>query len=449
MTRVGACTALLILMTCSASPTHAGEGFGGLGGKTIVTLMRTSPPIVLLPATTIKVHPEPAHERALAERLAALVEVQLLAGDKRLSAAGPAAQVLIRVSVLESHGSREWQTSTYTVEKRGGGQATVVKRTLAVQYKLAATYSASDVHSGSSIDSASITLPYRASFDEGQDAPQIDQLASDALDQAAHQIVARLTFTRDPLQVLIPEGSLSPIKGLARAGAWNKYLEALEALPPRPKPADDAYRQFALGIAHEALAYSAEDAQIALNYLEQAALQYDKAVTMKPDEKYFLGGFSGSWLTGLVKKTGLVRVPTPDAAPPLTRVQESIARYQRVKELRAAATASPASPETRADGSKTLQEPRVPTAPVAQFDNLAVIRMVKAGIADDVILTAIRSSPRTAFDVSSAGLIQLSEGGVATALLREMQATAKPRSTRRAARPAGSGAQALSGLPRP
>ena len=58
------------------------------------------------------------------------------------------------------------------------------------------------------------------------------------------------------------------------------------------------------------------------------------------------------------------------------------------------------------------------------MDNAAVIDMVQAGIADDVILTAINSAPEANFDVSSTGLIQLAKGGVKAPLLKQVQAVA-------------------------
>lgn len=430
MVRDAKLATLWMLALSATSAVHAGEGFGGLGGKTIVTLTRKNPPVVMLPATTVGVQPNVTSERALSERLATLVETQLLAGDKRLSAGGSAAQVLIRVGVLESAGTREWQSRTYTVTKRGGAQATVVKRELVVHHKLTATYSA--IHSGTraSIDSTSITLPYAATFDEGHGAPQLDEMASEALDQAASRIVGRLTFTRDALQVLLPEGSLNSLKGLAQAGAWSRYLEALEGLPARSQPRDDAYRQFALGIAHEALAYAAEDPQVALNYLEQAALLYDKAITMKPDEKYFLKGYSGDWLTGVARRSGLARGAPAEAAAPLARVQESIARYQKIKDLNETLTNSAAKAAEAPTDAKRERANGLDDTSVAALDNQAVLRMVKAGLAEDVITTAIRTSARNDFDVSSTGLITLSEGGVAAALLREMQAAARRAATR-------------------
>ena len=41
-------------------------------------------------------------------------------------------------------------------------------------------------------------------------------------------------------------------------------------------------------MAYEALAYQAEDEKAAMKYLDEAAINYGKAIDAKPAEKYFL-----------------------------------------------------------------------------------------------------------------------------------------------------------------
>ena len=66
----------------------------------------------------------------------------------------------------------------------------------------------------------------------------------------------------------------------------------------------------------------------------------------------------------------------------------------------------------------------------AAMTNQDVIKMVGAGLADDVIVTAIRQAPRRAFDLTPSGLIDLKLAHVPDAIVRAMQAvedTAPPR----------------------
>ena len=58
--------------------------------------------------------------------------------------------------------------------------------------------------------------------------------------------------------------------------------------PRSPKPDEDAYRLYNIGVAYEALAYQAEDPKSAMKYLDEAAIDYGKAIDAKPEEKYFL-----------------------------------------------------------------------------------------------------------------------------------------------------------------
>ena len=68
----------------------------------------------------------------------------------------------------------------------------------------------------------------------------------------------------------------------AEAGLWSRALEAWETLPPLPRPVDDAYRLYDVGVAYEALAYNAPDITQATRYLDEAAINYAKPSTPTP-----------------------------------------------------------------------------------------------------------------------------------------------------------------------
>src|SRR5262245_24955012 len=59
----------------------------------------------------------------------------------------------------------------------------------------------------------------------------------------------------------------------------------------------------------------------------------------------------------------------------------------------------------------------------APMTNQDVVKMVAAGLAEDVIMTAIRQAPRRAFDLTASGLIDLKLAHVPDAIVRAMQAT--------------------------
>jgi hypothetical protein len=58
----------------------------------------------------------------------------------------------------------------------------------------------------------------------------------------------------------------------------------------------------------------------------------------------------------------------------------------------------------------------------AAMTNEDVIKMSKAGLAEDVIITAIRQAPKRTFDLTANGLIELKLGKVPDAIVRAMQA---------------------------
>jgi hypothetical protein len=65
----------------------------------------------------------------------------------------------------------------------------------------------------------------------------------------------------------------------------------------------------------------------------------------------------------------------------------------------------------------------------AAMTNEDVIKMSKAGLAEDVIITAIRQAPKRNFDLTASGLIELKLGKVPDAIVRAMQALEPPKTS--------------------
>ena len=123
---------------------------------------------------------------------------------------------------------------------------------------------------------------------EDVNPPTDAELKTKLLAEAVHRIVAELVNTRETMEVLLAKG-----KGMdqgvkdAEAGLWTRALEEWETAPPLPRPVDDAYRLYDVGVADEALAYSAEDLKSAVKFLDEASINYGKAIDSNPAEKYF------------------------------------------------------------------------------------------------------------------------------------------------------------------
>src|SRR6202044_3595397 len=96
---------------------------------------------------------------------------------------------------------------------------------------------------------------------------------------------------------------------------WTRALEQLETMTPFPQKEDDAYRLYNLGVVNEALAYESEDVKKARTYLQEASIDYGKAIDAKPTEKNFL--------------------------QPQTRIDTALAHYKILGDQATAAKAAP------------------------------------------------------------------------------------------------------------
>lgn len=244
-----------------------------------------------------------------------------------------------------------------------------------------------------------------------------------AIQQAVAQIVYKLTPTEEILQVLVPKGTFEDFINLAEAGLWSRYSEAIETRPALPNPAEEAYRQYALGLAYEALAYGADNTVTTLRYLEQAAQHYNLALSLNPKEDFFSKPYGGSVLASAGKSSlnvlrGLsgqapVAAGRRQAQAPLQRVQAAMTKYQTLLSQNEVRSAKAVETGAKALGS---------TAAPKGMTNEDVISMVKNGVAEEIVLNAIDQAGECSFNTSPTGLIELTKAKVGKEILKRIQA---------------------------
>ena len=409
-----------------AVPSSA-QGFGAAKEK--VTLQRKLPALVHMPGDTIKVTVTSSEEDGtLPYDFQALLETELLKDDPNLrDDDNPSTQIICQITEY-SH-----PDPVYT-NKLGSGQAlgasnsplSTLSRTASkigatqrITGKLDVSFQAKDA-TGRMLISDNIDSTYDREFDsagnstshgvfgqvsgtfghvkggaKSEDGPPTpSELRSRLIIDAVQQIAEHLVDSNESVDVFLArkDGPLEEGDKDAMTGLWERALETYETATPFPKPDEDAYRLYDIGVAYEALAYQAEDQKAAMKYLDQAAINYGKAIDAKPDEKYFLD--------------------------PQKRIETAIAHYKELdqeKEAAARAKAETASGNSPADAGKGLT-------------NAQVITMVKSGIDESTVLQAIRGATAVSFDLTPAGQKALTAGGVSPRELAEMktQAAKKP-----------------------
>jgi tetratricopeptide (TPR) repeat protein len=413
---------LLFSMSCGliAAVRAGAQGFGA--NKEKVTLQRKLPALIHLPGETIKVTVTSADEDgALPYDFQALLETELLKDDPNLrDDENPSTQIICQITEY-SHPDPVYTNKLGTGQALGASNsplsqlsktASKIGATQRITGKLDVSFQAKDA-TGRVLISDNIDSTYDREFDsagnstshgvfgqvggtfshvkggaKSEDGPPTPaELRSRLIIDAVQQVAEHVVDTDENVDVLLArkDGPLEEGDKDALTGLWERALETYETAPPFPKPEDDAYRLYDIGVAYEALAYQAEDQKAAMKYLDQAAINYGKAIDAKPDEKYFV--------------------------EPQKRIETAIAHYKELdlEKQRAAAKTDDAG------NSKGLT-------------NVQVITMLKSGIDESAVLQAIRGASAVNFDLTPAGQKALTAGGVTPRILAEMktQAARKP-----------------------
>jgi hypothetical protein len=444
---------VLLLGIFSVTPLWASEGFGS--SKKKVTLHRKLPPTAHLNGSAINVEVTGLNiQTGVAADLRNMLEAELLKNDHRLRSEEKHPDSIIICNITE-YVPPTAQTSTHSTSLPGSkkqSQETVTRYSGIL--KLA--YTAKDAHSGRTLDSANITSKYDDEFNQygstnksitdnlstgwnklkhGKFTPDKPPTAGELRDvlfsDAVSQIAARLVNTDEPVEVLLARGRLDDADKIAENGLWSRYLEALETMTPAPHKEDDAYRLYNIGVAYEALAYGSEDSKAAQKYLQEAAINYGKAIDDKPSEKYFM--------------------------EPQKRIDTAIAHYKTLRDQPktvAAADVPTSSSTSKAGGSPSSSgsgrssvskpsqsasstpsvaksmapsQPKKPSGPPLTNDQ--VVQMVKAGLDEENIIDTIRSAGSVNFDLSVDGQVKLAQNGVKGKILTAMKSKARTSSS--------------------
>ncbi|HKR28578.1 MAG TPA: hypothetical protein VJS11_14035 [Acidobacteriaceae bacterium] len=411
-------------------PLH-GQGFGS--SKTKVTLQRKLPALMRLPGNTIRVRASGhANEADIAQDLQAQLETELLKDDSSLQEdeEHPATTITCQITnyahpqpILEQKpnvfaGKSGPKTVNYirvtgslsvAFQARSADGHMVGSDNVTVNYDQEFDSSGNNTSHGlvGSMSGSWHKMMHGANSESPNDQPPTEaELRSHLLTMAVHRMAEQIVNTNESIDVLLAKD-----KGLeegdkqAEAGLWQRAQETFETATPSPNRAEDAYRLYNTGVAYEALGYQASDTKSAMKLLDQAAINYGKAIDAKPDEKYFL--------------------------EPQKRIETALAHYRKLEEEKAA---PPAAAPVRQVAAAT--PPSAPSAPAAHagdppavspthvLTNSKVIAMARAGLDDDSIAAAVRTAKAADFDLSSVGQRQLAHGGVDAAVISAMKARA-------------------------
>jgi hypothetical protein len=433
-----------------------GQGFGTIAKKKI-GLRRKLPAVVHLPgnAVQIRVASRDPKGNDLATQISDILQAELLKynNNLRVDSSHPDAVISCNISNFSTPPIQQLVRNITETKKIGKSfqQVQEPKRFYEVKGTLDMTYQARDAHSGKTLDSDVINIKYSQEFDESgtststmskgwnaiktpwnkvagkssteqETVPTLSELQQTLARQASMRVSTRLVNTDEVVEVLLARGKLDDANKMADAGLWTRMLESLEQMPPFPNKEEDAYRLYNIGVAYEALGYQSEDPRAAKRFFDQSAISYGKAIDAKPAEKYFL--------------------------EPQNRIETALAHYRKLEQqpIETAKTSSgstiadskAAGSSARADDAPTRSVPvgrpkKAPISNAAMKENLGttaatptkaaqddtppltneqVIKLFKAGMDEDNLISTINEARATNFDVSVDGALQLVNAGI-------------------------------------
>jgi hypothetical protein len=415
--RLGILLAFLLGVVANPTVTVRAQSFGGPFQRKKIVLVRKLPPTGHIDGSSFKVQVT-GGPGDVEQALQATIESLIISNDSRLHSVmsptdKPDAMITCQVT------SYSLQQATETQAGVTFGKTTTPSQSfIHVKDLMTVTFNAQDVRASKSIAANTVTGKFDQQYPIQSAQPakvnslagmggllsHLPQKPAAGGDEASankpptpieqrdllvknisYQIVSHLVNTSEQVPVdLAGGGGLDDADRLMDQKLWTRALEGLETMTPFAQPAQDAYRLYDLGVVNEALGYQAEDVIQARKYLQEASIDYGKAIDAKPDEKNFL--------------------------QPQTRIDTALAYYKTLGD-QAAASAQAASSVK---------------APVADaLTNADIIAMVAAKLDQANIIDTIKTSSAVNFDLTAKGQIDLAKGNVNNAIITAMKQKAR------------------------
>jgi hypothetical protein len=394
-----------VLACCLPSATQClfGQGFGLR--KTTMRLTRVVPPNVDLMDKRIKVEAKAtsAVPPALVNNLRTKLITELQQDTRRIIDE-KTPQIILRFTVTNFHAANR-------EERRQCGNtpcnATVVTGDLQVSYQ------ALNTENDAPVDSENLQAKYKEEFGQGaarkggifggvpglgQHAnkggmPDANELMNILVSDIVAQMARRAVTTDENFEVNLPGDKLKDASRLAQGGRWVEVAKEVESMTPFPKPEDDAYRFYMLGLAYEGQAYASTDQKSTRSHLANASINYKKAKQAKPKEEYF--------------------------DVPENRVRLAIVHYDKLDRQRAEYDKYLAEKKGGKSVGGGATEP-AGSGDSDDLDNATIITMVKRGMDVNLISTLVKTGPNPKFKTSPQELLKLSDAGVPSPLISAM-----------------------------
>jgi hypothetical protein len=327
--RAGILCLFPLISLVAAVSAQAREGFGFT--KRAVQMTLTRPPAVNVTGARLRVTAVSARSDggSDAQSLQKLVAEAIVAGDARIAESeAPDLDIHLTLEHLDAGDSwetktdyeyqqtgtkDEWNASRGKYEKKAVfGNVPVTKHIKVVQGALTGAFEICDAK-GHVLDAGPIDRKFKRKYDGSDEAPPRETVMTGLLHDAAESVAARIVPTQERVTVILPKGSFEPFIPLAEEGKWEEYLTAVTAVPEMHSRDQEAYRQYALALAKEGLAYGTSDRLKAAKLLDEALQHYRTAIAGNPEESLF--------------REPHVSLFGTDAGLPLPRIEASVKAY--------------------------------------------------------------------------------------------------------------------------
>jgi len=439
------------LAVMGVSGTIHAQNFGSLFvNRKKIVLQRKLPPTGHVEGTTFNVVVTAAgFQQDLPADLKSTLESLLIHDDPRLRSEDVHPETVIACRIT-SYAQPAPQSTSQAVLTPGAKAGNVQNEAmLRVTGELTVSFQAKD-HSGHSLAADNVTAKFDREYpassaqqglthsithtmshltkggEKDDTPPTAVELHNRLIQEAAQQIASHLVNTTEQVEVYLAKGGgLDQADKLIEDKLWSRALEQLETMKPFDTPEEDAYRLYDLGVVNEAMGYAAEDVQKARKDLQEASIDYGKAIDGKPTEKYFL--------------------------EPQNRIDTALAHYKVLGDQKAPASSSAsaaASATTAASTSTRTSQPAASSTPAkaaAGSDSAAsdaltndqVISMVAAKLDEANVIDTINHAKTVNFDLTPQGQVDLAKSGVSGKIITAMKTRARAPATHHAASGAG------------